>query len=125
MPADLDARSRPPQPNTCEKAAIETASVIISMMIASSFMKSSAISFIDPVPSLFLILLLTHVQQRPCRRRPAASRFLSRLSKRRLGKDLKISRASKRTRDTRGPRPLSVRDRGRDIFTSRFETSQR
>ena len=60
MRTDPDACSRSPQPNTCEKAAIETASVIISMMIASSFMKSSAISFIDPVPSLLLILRLSH-----------------------------------------------------------------
>jgi hypothetical protein len=100
------------QPNICETAAVETASVIISMMIAKSFIKLSAISLITLVPPCSYSFR-SHTYSAMIV--PTTTRrliFIPRLSKPRLDKDLKISDAATRAPDPRGSRPLSVRGVG-------------
>jgi hypothetical protein len=113
------------QPSIRLTAAVETASVIIIMMIASSFIKLSAISLIAALVLLVLkAQARTRTLQRACR--PARARRLHARDtrNRRLFNELNFSgtEADESRRDE--ARPLSIRDGMNATRVARFETIQ-
>ena len=116
---------RTPQPNIKEIAAVETASVIVTMMIARSFIKLSATSLITLVP---FALKNCSLAADFCNAHADASDALRPtpcvLPKPRFVNDLKVWKLMAHDDVQAQPRPLSVQGRSCDTLDSRFEMRQ-